>query len=320
MTQWGFDFAWGYTPGFIAVLKANEAEFVCRYLSDPGGKGITAAEAQALIAAGIIVAPIWEVTGTDYTGGYNAGLADGKAAATALRGLGAPAGTYCWFAVDQGTTDTASTNAYLRGAKAGTAEFIAQLYGDFVVVEAAAAAGLGDCHWQTYAWSAGDISSRIAMYQYQNGVNVGGVSVDRTRTYKDLSGPWAHFAPVQPQPAPQPVPVPGPISQDEDMTPSVALWKDASGDVLAYHAARGVNDDGIYYMGKDTGYKLTRIPGSHASSGVDMKIDESGRVWITYVNEQGHLCQYYRPAGKGGVSGFMWQDLGPLALAAARGR
>jgi hypothetical protein len=206
MTQWGLDYAWGWSPGFAATLKANGCAFICRYINDPGGKGMTAAERNALISHGMIICPVYEVTGTDFSGGYNAGHADGQAAASAMRSLGAPAGSYCWFAIDTGTSDFASTNAYLSGAKAGTGEYIAQLYGSDQVCEHAAAAGLGSYHWQTYAWSSGAVSGHAALYQYQNDVNIGGVSCDRDRTLKTVLGPWAHFTAIPAPPAPPPKP------------------------------------------------------------------------------------------------------------------
>lgn len=199
--QWGLDYAWERdTPAQIAqLLRANGAEFACRYVNDPGGKGITAAEAAALHAAGIIVGLVYEVTGADFTGGHAAGAADGGRAAALMRGLGCPAGTMCWFAIDTGTTATAQTSDYLRGCQAGIgSSYAAQLYGSYGVVEAAHAAGLGDKHWQTYAWSAGKVSSRAAVYQYQNGVLVGGISMDRDRTLQPMSGPWAHFGGAPP--------------------------------------------------------------------------------------------------------------------------
>lgn len=193
-TLWGFDYAWeNDSPAqIVALLTANQADFAARYLNDPGGKGMDWAEAQALQAADIMLCPVWEFSGTDFTGGFSAGASDGRAAASAMRALGAPAGSLIWFAIDQGTTDYASTNNYLRGCKSGSAEYIAQLYGHNGVCDEAAAAGLGELHWQTYAWSGGQVSSHASLYQYQNGVMIGGISMDRDRTLKGLSGPWAH--------------------------------------------------------------------------------------------------------------------------------
>lgn len=230
ITQWGFDYAWqSDTPAqLVSLFAVNQAQFICRYLSDavPGGKGIMSAEAQALQASGFIICPTWEVSGVDFTGGYNAGLADGKAAAAAMKGLGAPAGAYCWFCIDTGTSDFSSVVAYLQGAKAGTGAYIAQLYGSYAVVEAAAAAGLGSSHWQTYAWSAGKISSHAAIYQYQNAVTIGGISMDRDRTLQTLTGPWATLGPVPaptPTPTPAPTPAPAPAPAPTPASPAPAF-------------------------------------------------------------------------------------------------
>ena len=260
-TLWGFDYAWeGDTPAqLVALLNTNSADFAARYVNDTGGKGMTWAEAQAFLKNGIQIYPIYETSGTDFAGGYSAGLADGQAAARNLRALGAPAGTLCWFAIDTSTSDFALTNAYLRGAKAGTAEFIAQLYGSYAVVEAAAAAGLGSDHYQTYAWSAGQVSSHAALYQYQNGVTIGGISMDRDRTLKAIQGPWAHTGPTPPPPPPPPdwteqmimaLPTLGP--SDSDTVGSVqyvhriqALVK-VIGQVNGLAAAAGIATDGMY--------------------------------------------------------------------------
>jgi peptidoglycan hydrolase-like protein with peptidoglycan-binding domain len=263
-TQWGFDYAWeNYTAAqIVRLLNSNNADFVCRYINDPGGKGIDAAEAAALDAADIIIAPVYETTGTDFTGGYSAGMRAGATAAALLRARGAPAGTYCWFAIDTGTSDFGDTNNYLRGAKAGTAEFIAQLYGSYSVVEAAYRAGLGDKHWQTYAWSAGKLSSHAAMYQYQNGVLIGGVSMDRDRTLTHMNGPWAHFgaAPTPPHPTPpaadwteqmiMALPTLGPSDTDTageiQYVHRIQALVQVIGQVNNLPAAAAVTPDGIY--------------------------------------------------------------------------
>lgn len=262
-TQWGFDYAWeGDTPAqLVRLMQSNNADFVARYVTDPGGKGITWAEAQAMIAAGIMICPVWEVSGTDFTGGYNAGLADGKAAAAALKALGAPAGSLVWFAIDTDTSDFTSTNNYLRGAKAGTGSYIAQLYGKNTVCDAAANAGLGGSHWQTYAWSGGAVSGNAALYQYQNGVMIGGISMDRDRTLKTLSGPWAHTGSTPPPPPPPPpadwteqmimaLPTLGPSDSDgvgaiQYVHRIQALVK-VIGQINNLSAASAVTTDGVY--------------------------------------------------------------------------
>jgi peptidoglycan hydrolase-like protein with peptidoglycan-binding domain len=264
-TQWGFDFAWQNLSDdrLVRLLQANGAQFACRYINDPGGKGITSSGAAALDAAGIIIAPVYETTGTDFTGGYAAGMRAGATAAALLRARGAPAGSWCWFAIDTGTSSFSLTNAYLRGAKAGTAEYIAQLYGSYDVVEAAFSAGLGDKHWQTYAWSAGKLSAHAALYQYQNGVVIGGVSMDRDRTLTRMNGPWAGFGAPPPPPPPPPsqppdwteqaimsLPTVGPSDTDNpgemQYVHRVQALVRVIGQVNNLAAAAGVATDGIY--------------------------------------------------------------------------
>jgi hypothetical protein len=203
-TQWGFDYAWENKTAaqVVQILRSNGADFVARYINDPGGKGLDATEAAALDAANITIAPVYETTGTDFTGGYDAGKLAGQKAAALMHSRGAPAGSLLWFAIDTGTSSFGLTNSYLRGAKAGTGAYIAQLYGSYDVCEAAAGAGLGSCHWQTYAWSAGKLTSHAVLYQYQNGVMIGGISMDRDRTLKAMAGPWAHSGSTPPPPPP----------------------------------------------------------------------------------------------------------------------
>jgi hypothetical protein len=262
-TQWGFDYAWENLTisTLIRVLTSNSADFAARYINDPGGKGISSAEAAALEAASITIAPVYETTGTDFLGGYSAGLSAGQAAQGLLHARGAPAGSCCWFAIDTNTSDYGSTNAYLRGAKAGTGSYIAQLYGHYGVVEAAYAAGLGNRHWQTYAWSAGQLSQHAALYQYQNGVMIGGVSMDRDRTVNAaMNGPWAHYGAAPPPPPPPPdwteqmimaLPTLGPSDTDAALGGAllvhrIQLLVNGIGDWNSLGAVTQLTPDGIY--------------------------------------------------------------------------
>jgi peptidoglycan hydrolase-like protein with peptidoglycan-binding domain len=266
--QWGLDYAWqSSTPAqLVRLLNDNNADFVCRYINDPGGKGITSAEAAALDVANIIIAPVFETTGVDFRGGFNAGFSAGQSALGLLRARGATPGSYCWFAIDTDTTDYASTNAYLRGAKAATAEYIAQLYGKYGVVEAAYQAGLGDKHWQTYAWSAGQLSSHAALYQYQNGVMIGGISMDRDRTLTHMNGPWASFG--GPPPADwteqmiMALPTIGPSDIDtageiQYVHRAQALVK-VIGQINALPAAASIATDGVYGPATIAGVKAVQ--------------------------------------------------------------
>lgn len=39
--------------------------------------------------------------------------------------------------------------------------------------------------WQTYAWSRGQLHPQVQLYQYRNGVLLGGVSTDLDRAFSD---------------------------------------------------------------------------------------------------------------------------------------
>jgi len=276
-TQWGLDYAWeSDTPAQLAALLAvNHAEFVCRYVNDAGGKGITTAEVTALEAKGIIIGAIYETTGTDFTGGYNAGLTAGRNSLADMRARGAPAGSYCWYAIDTDTSDFTSTNNYLRGAKAGSGTYIAQLYGSYKVVEAAYAAGLGDKHWQTYAWSRGQLSSHAALYQYQNGVMIGGISMDRDRSLTHMSGPWAHFTTTPPPPPPGTFPAPANLTASKPKVAVALSWSPVTlnGKPPASYTVVAVGLDGKEYARAST--PTTQYVMDNLNNGWTYKI----RVW-----------------------------------------
>jgi hypothetical protein len=193
----GFDYAWGYTSRTPAALKEVGASFVVRYVGDTS-KCITPAERDALHVAGLTIGLVFETTGNTFKGGATAGRTDGAIAAEAATKLGAPAGTIIWFAIDTATTDYISARAYLAGAQAACAPYNARLYADFYVIEAVG----GTDHWQTYAWSGGKISKHASLYQYHNGVTIGGVDMDRCELINGGPGDGWWFHPYTTTPAP----------------------------------------------------------------------------------------------------------------------
>lgn len=205
MAVQGYDLAWGYTPGLPAAVKATGAEFVVRYVGT-STKCLTAGELAGWHKAGIAVGLVYETTGVTYTGGHAAGLRDGANAAEAAKKLGAPAGTPIWFAIDADTRDHTTVAAYYAGCVAASGDYKARLYGGFYVIEAMTNHG----HWQTYAWSAGHVSTKADLYQYRNGISLHGTSVDKCSILGGLvlSDGWVTFPTVAPAPAPSPSPEP----------------------------------------------------------------------------------------------------------------
>lgn len=209
----GLDFAWGFSSSLPAAIKKAGAQFVVRYLGT-SSKCLTAHERDALHAAGIGIGLVYEVSGTSFKNGESAGQTDGTAARTAAQLLGVPGGTPIWFAIDVDTADFKSTNAYLNGCAKACAPYEARLYGSYAVVEAAG----GSSAWQTYAWSGSKVSSHAGLYQYHNGVTVGGVDMDNDRTVGGslaIVNGWLTHAAV-PTPTPTPSPILHPVKATKD--------------------------------------------------------------------------------------------------------
>jgi predicted chitinase len=99
------------------------------------------------------------------------------------------------------------------------------------------------------------------------------------------------------------VPGPGGVTTGGDeMTPAVAWWGNNY-----YYAVRG-SDARIYYRGPDTKGQWAMVDrNSHAISGVSMNITADGNTVIAYVNNAGHICTYWRGAGK---QNWTWADQG----------
>ena len=94
------------------------------------------------------------------------------------------AGSPIYFAVDFPATaaQLATIGTYLQGAATVVGLQRVGVYGNYSVVNYALNNNLATYAWQTYSWSGGQLEARCHIYQYQNGVTVAGVSVDRDRT------------------------------------------------------------------------------------------------------------------------------------------
>lgn len=200
----GCDYTAGPSP---TVLKAADIRFVGRYLSTPGNpKNLTAAEAEALHAAGIDIAVIFETTGTSALGGGKAGRQDALLALQAANKLGIPNGVAIYFAVDYDATDydpaQPESPATARKKLGPIANYFASIsraldgyhvagYGSYYVIERLFDAGLIRYGMQAYAWSGGQWDGRAQIEQYQNGASIGGHSVDLDRATSRDFGQWA---------------------------------------------------------------------------------------------------------------------------------
>lgn len=172
----GVDFSWARPS--VASLKRAGVTFVGRYLNQPGGKGLTKAEYQSYVSAGIAVYTIYEETGRELLGGTSAGERVARSARAALRALGL-GDRPVFFAVDfaAGKDQLADIADALDGAASVLGRNNIGVYGSADVIDA-----LVPVHaawgFQTYAWSHGRVSKRANIYQYRNGQTIGGGSVD----------------------------------------------------------------------------------------------------------------------------------------------
>jgi hypothetical protein len=202
----GFDCATPLTQDTALLFRADDFEFVCRYLVPSGWKRLTKEEAEAISAAGLQIVSVFETSASRALGGRNAGIADGTAAKQAAYTVGQPAGSRIYFAVDFDATPSqmGAVLDYIKAASEATPEFLTGVYGSAAVVEAAMSAGVCSGFWQTYAWSKGRKAEGVHIYQYDNGPKglgqgIHGVNVDLDTGSADM-GWWNTLTPVNPKP------------------------------------------------------------------------------------------------------------------------
>ncbi len=106
-------------------LKGSRVDFVARYYRDPGSRwpALTAAEAAMLSAAGKRLVAVWEWHSgrRDYFSNAS-GYSDGMAAYRQAKGVGQPAGSAIYFAVDFNANSEdirGGIDPYFRGVRAG---------------------------------------------------------------------------------------------------------------------------------------------------------------------------------------------------------
>ncbi len=168
----------------IACLSGGGIRFVCRYYSTTTShpqKRLTPSEAQALIGAGMSIVTVYEdgPTSSSYFS-YSRGMQDGGHAHQYASGLGQPAGSGIYFAVDYDAT-TADTQGvitqYFQGVKdgldqagGGSAQYEIGVYGSGRVCgwlkehsRLAAYSWLAESHgWAGHAGYTPDIRQEIA--------------------------------------------------------------------------------------------------------------------------------------------------------------
>lgn len=197
----GFDTATKLTAEKARALKQAGFEYALRYLGNTW-KGFNKAEAKAIQDAGLKLVSIFQKS-ANYAGYFSKeqGIRDAKQAQEWAEDVGQPEGTAIYFAVDFDAQGAHLKNvlAYVEGLKSTLKKYKIGLYGSYTVMQAVK--GKVDYYWQTYAWSKGKVADFIHMHQYQNGVKVAGVMIDRDEIKKS-PGAWNEAKKEAPKKAP----------------------------------------------------------------------------------------------------------------------
>lgn len=181
-----------------AVKQAGYA-FVGRYLVPNSGnlswKALTKEEAKIINDAGLRLLTVWETTADRVKGGAIAGAADGTNALKCARDINMPTTGIIYFAVDYDAqpNEMATIEAYLRAARDNTCDYEIGVYGSYRVIEEMAARNACKAFWQCVAWSYGNKSNHLNIYQGWFGQKVAGVNVDINEcSDMDKAGIWSY--------------------------------------------------------------------------------------------------------------------------------
>lgn len=192
----------------------------------PNGKVITRDRFAALEEAGIDQGLVWESTGTDFTGGYSAGLKDGTEARRQANLLGFPAERPIYSTIDVGAHASAIATEYQHGFDIGSgvgAPGGEGFYGDRELALAMRAAGVLDrFYWETNAraWPGDgvDDAAAVMIQRTSKSFPLPPGSYDESDVFARDWGqhPAPTSAPV-PKPSP-PISIPMPGGPDMDYT------------------------------------------------------------------------------------------------------
>ena len=192
----GIDQSWGFADPDKA--KAAGVQVVSGYLSWDNTKNWTAAKIDSYHAVGIAVMLNWESQAGAAAKGWSQGHADAVEACRQAKALIAavkikPSNKLTiYFSCDM-DADPAAIEAYYQATQRVTHDngFNNGVYGSARVVADLASKGITDSEWQTYAWSNGLLAPAADFYQYQNGQNLAGASVDFDKViHPDQLGAW----------------------------------------------------------------------------------------------------------------------------------
>ena len=187
----GFDTIARLTAEQAVTMRSLGYEFAIRYCVPNNSKSITAAEADDLLSAGLAVGLCWETTAARAKSGAAGGLTDGRMAKEYAAGIGAPEGTVIYFAVDYDAqqADFDKIAAYMIAAAASCRPYRLGVYGSYSVIEEMARREIGEAYWQCVAWSGGQVSDKLDIYQKEWNVKTPVTRVDNNYA-QTLDGLW----------------------------------------------------------------------------------------------------------------------------------
>jgi hypothetical protein len=186
----GFDCATSLSTAQARAFAADGYEFVCRYLVPSGWKRLTKEEANAISGSGLQIISVFEISGNRASMSAEQGNTDGLSALQVARDIGQPEGSTIYFAIDfdAQASDMDAIEAYIRAAAIATPGYPTGVYGSFAVVEEMLKRNACSHFWQTYAWSNGQITNGIMIYQNQNDITIHGIGVDVDEAYGNEGG------------------------------------------------------------------------------------------------------------------------------------
>lgn len=204
----GIDCATPLSAQLAKQIAAVGYEFVVRYLVPQrlAWKRLTKAEVEAIKAAGMQVASVFETSAARPAGGAAAGAVDGQEAYNEAVLIGQPLGSAIYFAVDYDAqpADYDKIEKYLRAAAGKITGYAVGVYGSYAVIEEMAKRKACTHFWQTYAWSKGKKSSHANIYQHKNDTRLPNINLtlDLNESYGN-EGFWNQRQEVKPKMKPE---------------------------------------------------------------------------------------------------------------------
>lgn len=191
-----------------AAYRGGGFKFAIRYVvpSIPG-KMVTRDEIDAAHAAGVNVGFVYETTGTTWQGGRSAGMDDGRAANNAMLSLGVPHGLTCYHAIDSQVADSqlSTVTDWIIGLHDAMTDYHIGIYGQFSVMDWILSHEVDVMLWQTTAWSDGNVSPYIELFQSGQSMQ-SGITFDLDTQHQADAGFWDAPSVTPPPPPPPPPP------------------------------------------------------------------------------------------------------------------